>query len=74
MFTNESTVDRIIRTTAAALLVIAALAIGAGTGLGIAFLVVAAIRLVTAAVGFCLIYRVLGVRTNKANADHRVRA
>jgi hypothetical protein len=72
MFINESTFDRIIRATAAAFLVIAALALGVGSGLGIAFLVVSAILFVTAAVGFCPLYRLLGLRTNKATADHRV--
>ena len=46
-------------------LAIAALAVGAGTTLGIILIVLAAILLVTAAVGFCPLYRLLGLRTNK---------
>ena len=40
-----------------------AFAVGAGSVLGIVLLVLAAVLLVTAAVGFCPLYRLLGLRT-----------
>jgi len=39
--------------------------VGIGSVLGIVLAVLAAILLVTAAVGFCPIYRIIGIRTNK---------
>jgi hypothetical protein len=65
MFTNESTLDRGLRAVAGLVLAVAALAIGAGSAVGIILIVLATILLVTAAVGFCPLYRLLGVRTNK---------
>lgn len=62
---NESNIDRIIRVVVAVAAVAIALAIGAGSVGGIILLVVAAVMLVTAAVGFCPLYRVLGVNTCK---------
>lgn len=67
MHTNESTVDRVIRVVLAAVAVVVALLVGAGSVLGIILFIVAAILLVTAAVGFCPIYRILGVRTNRSS-------
>ena len=46
-------------------LAIAAFAVGAGSTVGIVLIVLAAILLVTAAVGFCPLYRLFGLRTNK---------
>lgn len=66
MRTNESTVDRVIRVALAAVAVVVALLVGAGTALGIILFVVAAILLITAAVGFCPLYRILGLRTNRS--------
>jgi len=65
MFTNESNLDRGLRAVAGLVLAIAAFAVGAGTTLGIILIVLAAILLVTAAVGFCPLYRLFGLRTNK---------
>ena len=65
MSTNESNLDRGLRAVAGLVLAIAAFAVGAGTAVGIALIVVAAILLVTAVVGFCPLYRLLGLRTNK---------
>ncbi|MDP2288331.1 MAG: DUF2892 domain-containing protein [Actinomycetota bacterium] len=66
MRTNESTVDRVIRVALATVAVVVALLVGAGTALGIILFVVAAILLITAAVGFCPLYRILGLRTNRS--------
>lgn len=61
MTTNVGTVDRVIRLVVAVLAVIGALSIGGG--LGIVLWIVAALMAVTAAVGFCPPYRLLGINT-----------
>lgn len=66
MRTNESSVDRVIRAALAAVAVVVALLVGAGSVLGIILFVIAAILLITAAVGFCPLYRILGLRTNRS--------
>ena len=67
MTRNMSTLDRRIRGFAVVpLLVIAALIVGAGTILGIAFLVLAAVMLATSAVGFCPLYTLLHINTRGA--------
>ena len=63
MSTNESNVDRIVRGLIAVIALIAGIA--AGGGLGIVLYVVAAIMAVTAAVGFCPIYKLVGINTCK---------
>ena len=68
MVTNESGLDRGLRAAAGVILAIAAVAVGVGSVLGIVLVVLAAILLVTAAVGFCPIYRILGIRTAKTTA------
>ena len=65
MSNNESTLDRGLRGVAGLVLAIAAFAVGAGSTVGIILIVLAAILLVTAAVGFCPLYRLLGLRTNR---------
>ncbi len=65
MFTNESGLDRGLRAAAGVILAIVAFVVGIGSALGIVLAVLAAILLGTAAVGFCPIYRILGMRTNK---------
>ena len=63
MKSNESTLDRIIR----AVLGIARLAAGllmAGP-IKWVLLTLAAIALITAVTGFCLLYKVFGINTNK---------
>jgi hypothetical protein len=66
MSKNVSTIDRIIRLLVAVVAAVAAFAVGATTLLGIILLVVAGIMLVTAAVGFCPLYRLFGLSTKKA--------
>jgi len=63
MTRNEGTVDRAIRLVAGLALGVAAFTVGLGTALGIVFAVLAAIMLVTAATGFCPLYRVFGLNT-----------
>jgi hypothetical protein len=66
MKTNESKLDRIIRVIAGIVL-LALYFTGAVTGgLGIVFIVVGAVALLTGVVGFCPLYALLKLNTNKA--------
>jgi hypothetical protein len=67
MFTrNESRVDRIIRAIVGVVLLVLALAVwGLDSTAGIIALVLAVIMLVTAATGFCPLYRLFGIATNR---------
>ena len=64
MAKNESNMDRIIRLIVAALIVILYLTGVVSGWLGIVLLVVALVLAVTAAVGFCPLYKLLGIKTN----------
>ncbi|EKD89428.1 MAG: hypothetical protein ACD_34C00061G0005 [uncultured bacterium] len=65
MKTNESGLDRIIRVVVgAALLVLYFTQIVAG-GLGIVSVVIGAVLLITGIVGFCPLYALLKIQTNK---------
>lgn len=65
MSRNESNVDRMIRVAVAMVAVIGAVTVGASSVLGVVMFVVAGILLLTAAVGFCPLYRLLGLSTDK---------
>ena len=65
MTRNENTIDRVIRLVIAVAAVAGAVAVGVGTVWGIVLLVVAAVMVVTAAVGFCPLYRLFGISTCK---------
>ncbi len=65
MTTNESTADRSIRAIVGVAALIAAFVIGIGSVGGIILAVVGVVMLVTAAIGFCPIYRVFGLSTRK---------
>jgi hypothetical protein len=60
---NESALDRGVRVVIAVVAAVVAFAVGAGSVLGIVLLVVAAIMLATAAVGFCPLYKLFGIST-----------
>jgi len=64
MVVNEGRTDRAARSVAGGAALIAALAVGASTPVGIALFVFAAIMAGSAASGFCPVYRAIGVRTN----------
>lgn len=64
MLVNESPLDRGLRPVAAVI----AFVVGAGSVAGVILIVVAAILAVTAAVGFCPLYRVFGIRAAKPEA------
>jgi hypothetical protein len=60
---NEGTTDRILRAIAAVAALAVALVVGLGSIAGIVLAVVGIVLGVTAATGFCPIYRVLGLST-----------
>lgn len=62
MITNEGTTDRAIRAVLGIVLLALAFLTLAGT-LKIIALVLGAVMLITAAVGFCPLYRLMGVTT-----------
>lgn len=66
MKSNESMVDRIIRAVIGVVLFALYFTNIVSGVLGIILLVVGAIALVTAAVGFCPLYALLKTRTNKS--------
>ncbi|HEY5185289.1 MAG TPA: DUF2892 domain-containing protein [Actinomycetes bacterium] len=66
MTANVGTADRVIRVVLAVVAAIVGFSVGAGSVLGIVLLVIAAVLLVTAAVGFCPLYRLVGLSTSKA--------
>jgi hypothetical protein len=63
MKANVGTVDRIVRAVVGLAALLGAVAIGSGSVAFVLLMVVGAILLVTAAVGFCPLYRVLGITT-----------
>ena len=69
MTTNESTLDRIIRGIVGAIALVIAVVVGMGSVGGILLVVVGGILVVTAAVGFCPLYRILGLSTAKAHQE-----
>jgi hypothetical protein len=64
------TADRIIRGVAGVAAVVGALLVGATSVVGIVLWVVAAVLLVTAAVGFCPVYAALHVDTLGRRSTH----
>ena len=68
MIRNEGPVDRAVRALIGLVAAIAAFSVGASSGLGIVLLIVGAIMLLTAATGFCPLYRIFGMSTCKVPA------
>ena len=66
MTRNESTLDRIVRAGLAVVAVVVALLAGVSGAVGIGALVLGAVLAVTAATGFCPLYRLLGISTCRA--------
>lgn len=60
MKVNEGTIDRVIRAILGVVLLYVGFFILAGTTLGIVLDVLGVIAVVTAATGFCLLYRLFG--------------
>ncbi len=60
---NEGSVDRIIRLLLGCLLLAASISAGVSTAWGIVAMIGAVAMLITGAIGFCGLYRVLGIST-----------
>ncbi|BAZ02814.1 hypothetical protein NIES37_68270 [Tolypothrix tenuis PCC 7101] len=67
MKTNVGSLDRLIRVLLASVLFYLELLLYKGTGLGIGLIVAAGVLLLTALVGFCGLYSLLGIRTSQTN-------
>lgn len=65
MIRNVGTADRLVRTILGAGVLAGAWWTGPGSAGGVVLLVVAAVLLVTAATGFCPLYRLLHISTNR---------
>jgi hypothetical protein len=65
---NVSNVDRVIRLVLAVVFFGAAFAVGFGTVFGIILAVLGVVMVATAAMGFCPLYRLFGLSTNKTAA------
>ena len=65
---NESGADRIIRVVIAIAAVIGAFAVGFSSWVAWLLIVVGAIMLITAATGFCPLYRIFGISTCRVRA------
>lgn len=65
MKSNESSLDRILRTVAGIILLVLYFTGVASGSLGIVLVVVGAIALITGVVGFCPLYSVLKIQTKK---------
>ncbi len=66
---NIGTTDRMIRIALAALLAVGAWMVGFGTVGGIILVVLAAVMLVTSAIGFCPLYLPFGISTKSRPAS-----
>jgi len=63
MTSNVGKTDKVIRGGIGVLALVVAFVVGIGSVGGIVLVVVAAIALVTAVVGFCPLYRLFGINT-----------
>ena len=71
MTSNMNKTDRIVRTGLGVILVAIAVAVGVASIAGVVLLILAAVMLGTAAVGFCPAYAALGISTSPT--PHRTR-
>jgi hypothetical protein len=62
---NESSADRILRVVLGVLLLVLYFTHVVSGGLGVVFIVLGAISLVTGVVGFCPLYALLKIKTTK---------
>jgi hypothetical protein len=65
MKTNVGSIDRLIRLLLASVLFYLGLFLYSGSTLGIGLVIAGGVLLVTALVGFCGLYRLLGIHTNQ---------
>jgi len=67
MKTNVGAVDRLVRLLLASVLFYRGLFLYNGSALGTGLVVVGGVLMVTATIGFCGFYRLLGIHTNQPN-------
>ena len=65
MTKNEGNVDRLVRGVVAIIALILAFAVGIGSVAGVILALVAVVMAVTAVVGFCPLYRLIGLSTDR---------
>jgi uncharacterized membrane protein len=65
MATNMSSVDRVVRGIVGVVLILIALFLAMSTVLQVIFIVIGAILVITALIGFCPLYKLLGISTKK---------
>ncbi|MCI6206296.1 MAG: DUF2892 domain-containing protein [Corynebacterium glucuronolyticum] len=66
MVKNESNVDRVVRLVIAVVCAVLAFTVASpGTVWGVILLIVAVVMLVTAAIGWCPLYKLFGINTCK---------
>jgi len=64
MRVNMGSIDRVLRSfVVAPVAIVVAVVVGAGSVVGIVLLALAAVMLATSAVGFCPLYKALGIDT-----------
>lgn len=69
MATNVGWLDRLLRLLVASVLFYLGLFLYSGSPLGMGLVVAGGILLLTALVGFCGLYRLLGIHTNQPDAQ-----
>lgn len=69
METNVGWLDRLLRLLVASVLFYLGLFLYSGSPLGMGLVVAGVVLLLTALVGFCGLYRLLGIHTNQPNAQ-----
>jgi Protein of unknown function (DUF2892) len=73
MSVNMGSIDRMLRAfIVVPVAIVVAIVAGVGSVIGIVLLAIAAIMLVTAAVGFCPLYKLLGINTCSLRRSARV--
>ena len=71
MTKNVHPVDRVLRLVLAIALAVLAFKAGLGSTSGVVYAVFAVTTLLTSGIGFCPLYRLLGVNTNRIGAGNR---
>ena len=71
MTRNEGNIDRLVRGVVAIIALILAFAVGIGSVAGVILALVAVVMAVTAVVGFCPLYRLIGLSTDRHEPAHR---
>ena len=71
MTRNEGNIDRLARGVVAIIALILAFAVGIGSVAGVILALVAVVMAVTAAVGFCALYKLRGISTDRHTAAPR---